>query len=127
MKFNKTNILKFLAVVTSVALLGGGLLNGSEFPGEHIARAQTAADLSENPPEITSLSATPLSAPTSQGNAKLFVRFAAGSNLGTQVTTVIDDRDVLLRDDGQGGDSAGGDGKYTAVINLDFKQLANNQ
>src|SRR5687768_14268827 len=127
MRFNQTNSLKLLAVVTSVALLVVGLLKGSELPGERITRAQTATDLSENPPEITSLSATPLSAPTAQGNAKLFVRFAAGSNLGSQVTVVIDDRDVLLRDDGQGGDSASGDGKYTAVINLDFKQLADNQ
>lgn len=127
MKLNKTNTLKALAVVASVALLVGGLFNGSELPGERVARAQTATDLSENPPEITSLSATPLSAATAQGNAKLFVRFAAGSNLGSQVTAVIDDRDVLLRDDGQGGDSASGDGKYTGIINLDFKQLADNQ
>jgi hypothetical protein len=127
MKLDKTNTLKILAVVASFALLAGGLLNGSGLPGERTTKAQTATDLSENPPEITSLSATPLSAPTSQGNAKLFVRFAAGTSLGPQVTTVIDDRDVILRDDGQGGDSASGDGKYTAVISLDFKALAANQ
>ncbi len=128
MKPNRTNTLKALAVVASVALLAGSMLfNGSEFPGERIAKAQTATTLNENSPEITSLSATPLSTPTSQGNAKLFVRFASGSNVGSQVTAFIDDHDVLLRDDGQGGDSAGGDGKYTGIINLDFNQLAANQ
>lgn len=127
MKLNKTITLKVFAVVTSVALLLVGLLSGSEFPGERSTRAQTATDLSDNPPEITSLSATPLSAPTAQGNAKLFVRFATGSNLGSQVTVVIDDSNVILRDDGQGGDTSSGDGKYTGIINLDFNQLADNQ
>lgn len=128
MKFTKLTACKLLAVAAAAALLVGTLTNEYNLPGERAAGAQTVVtNLSENPPEISSMTASPLSAPTAEGNARLVVKFAAGSGLGAQVTARIDDRDVLLRDDGLGGDASAGDGKYSGVIRLDFHALANNQ
>ncbi len=128
MKFTKLTACKLLAVAAAAALLVGTLTVEYGLPGERAAGAQTSAtNLSENPPEISSMTASPLSAPTAEGNARLVVKFAAGSGLGAQVTARIDDRDVLLRDDGMGGDASAGDGKYSGVVRLDFQALANNQ
>ncbi len=78
-------------------------------------------------PQIESMSATPLKEATAEGNAVLFVQFAPDQKIGDQVNTVIDDREVIFRDDGIEGDENKGDGTYSAVIFLDFDELAKNQ
>jgi hypothetical protein len=127
MKVTKPTMCKLLAVAVAATLLISTMLSQYNLPGERTVSAQTTTNFAETPPEISSMTASPLSAPTSQGNAQLVVKFAASSGVGSQVTVRIDDRDVLLRDDGQGGDSLAGDGKHSGIINLNFQELANNQ
>ncbi|HEV2706113.1 MAG TPA: choice-of-anchor X domain-containing protein [Pyrinomonadaceae bacterium] len=127
MKTTKPMMYKLIALAAAGALLISTLVSQYDLPVERTASAQTTTNLADNPPEISSMTASPLSTPTSQGNAQLVVKFVAGTALGSQVTARIDDRDVLLRDDGQGGDALAGDGKYSGIINLNFQELANNQ
>jgi hypothetical protein len=89
--------------------------------------ATAQEDGASGEPQIESMSATPLEKATAEGNALLFVQFAPDQKVEAQVKTVIDDRDVLLSDDGTSGDEVAGDGTYTTVIFLDFEELAKNQ
>jgi hypothetical protein len=139
MKNRWSNVLKACAIVLALSLFAGSIF----FTGTRSSRATAAAantytnaaatmaattELSEDgSPQIESMSATPLKAATAEGNAVLFVQFAPDQKIGDQVKTVIDDRDVLLRDDGTQGDEKAGDGTYSAVIFLDFEELAKNQ
>lgn len=134
-----SNALKLCAIALALSLFAGSIF----FTGTNSSRttaattastnvadpsAATSAELAEDgSPQIESMSATPLKESTAEGNAVLFVQFAADQKVGSQVNTVIDDRDVLLRDDGTGGDETAGDGTYSAVIFLDFEELARNQ
>ena len=131
MKSRRIQFVKLCAVALTLALLFGTMFAGA---GQQSTEAAAPYQTSEEPadptlaaPRVESMEATPLEAETAEGNALLLVRFAADSKVGTEVKTVIDDRDVLLRDDGTGGDEKGGDGTYSAVIFLDFNQLADNQ
>lgn len=63
---------------------------------------------------------------TKAGNALLTLDFN-GKYAGQNLRYEIDDRTVLLRDDGKGGDEAAGDGRLSAIINLDFAELTANQ
>ncbi|HLL71795.1 MAG TPA: choice-of-anchor X domain-containing protein [Pyrinomonadaceae bacterium] len=130
-------MLKLCAIVLALSLFTGSIF----FTGADSSRATaaaatsaaaplpaTSAELSDdNSPQIESMSATPLKEPTAEGNAILFVQFAPDQKVEQQVKTVIDDRDVLLRDDGAEGDESAGDGTYSAIIFLDFEELAKNQ
>jgi hypothetical protein len=135
---NRSNVLKVCAIALALSLFAGSIF----FTGASSSRATAAAATTTIPaataattaeliddgsPQVESMSATPLKAPTAEGNALLFVQFAPDQKVGDQVKTVIDDRDVLLRDDGTAGDEKAGDGTYTAVIFLDFEELAKNQ
>ncbi|HEV2802090.1 MAG TPA: choice-of-anchor X domain-containing protein [Pyrinomonadaceae bacterium] len=139
MRKSWSNMFKLCAIVLALSLFAGSIF----FTGTNSFRT-TAASASattsapatattaavqedDSSPQIESMSATPLKEPTAEGNAVLFVQFAADQKVGSEVKTVIDDRDVLLRDDGTGGDSTAGDGTYSAVIFIDFEELAKNQ
>lgn len=135
---NRSNLLKVCAIVLALSLFAGSIF----FTGADSSRATAAANtttssaamaatnaelIDDGSPQIESMSATPLKGETAEGNALLFVQFAPDQKVGDQVKTVIDDRDVLLRDDGTQGDEKAGDGTYTTVIFLDFEELAKNQ
>ncbi|HEV7903004.1 MAG TPA: choice-of-anchor X domain-containing protein [Pyrinomonadaceae bacterium] len=136
---NRSNVLKVCAIALALSLFAGSIF----FTGADSSRATAAAAttttgpaataattaelIDDGSPQVESMAATPLKAPTAEGNALLFVQFVPDQKVGAQVKTVIDDRDVLLRDDGTGGDEKAGDGTYTAVIFLDFEELAKNQ
>jgi hypothetical protein len=132
---NRSNVLKLCAIVLALSLFAGSIF----FTGADSSRATAAATptstaaattaefVDDGSPQIESMSATPLKEATAEGNALLFVQFAPDQKVGSQVKTVIDDRDVLLRDDGTEGDEKAGDGTYSAVIFLDFEELAKNQ
>src|SRR5688500_2519998 len=119
MKPSRANCLKCGAVLLALTLFTGSLLVGD---GPTSAAAPTAAPIAAQTerdggtPQVESVSATPLdsvAADTEAGNARLLVRFVAGETVKPQVMTVIDDRDVLLRDDGEGGDEVAGDGTFS--------------
>lgn len=134
---NRSNVLKVCAIALALSLFAGSIF----FTGANSSRATAAAAttsfaataatnaelIDDGSPQIESMSATPLKAETAEGNALLFVQFAPDQKVESQVKTVIDDRDVLLRDDGTAGDEKAGDGTYTTVIFLDFEELAKNQ
>ncbi|MDQ1590263.1 MAG: hypothetical protein QOG71_890 [Pyrinomonadaceae bacterium] len=139
MKNRWSNVLKLCAIALALSLFAGSIF----FTGVNSSRTTAAAATttnaatpavqeaepsSDNLPQVESMSATPLKEATADGsNAILFVQFAPDQKLGDQVKTVIDDRDVLLRDDGMEGDEKAGDGTYSTLIFLDFEELAKNQ
>jgi hypothetical protein len=136
---NRSNVLKVCAIALALSLFSGSIFfTGADSSRATAAAATTSTSLAatapasaelvdDGSPQVESMSATPLKAATAEGNALLFIRFAPDQKVGAQVKTVIDDRDVLLRDDGTEGDANAGDGTYTAVIFLDFEELAKNQ
>ena len=130
MRLTRANFLKCGALLLALALFSGSILMGD---GPASAAAPTLNDLtadsnpSVNGPQVESVSATPLDSFAPEGNARLLVRFVPGESVPPQVKTVIDDRDVILRDDGEGGDEVAGDGTFSAIVTIDFEALAANQ
>ncbi len=136
MKRSLNNYLKLTVVALALSLIIATLLNGTgrktEAAGTQgqvaaVAADPTVNDLTLNPPRVESMTTTPLADRSVIGNAVLMVRFAPDGRLGKQIKTIIDDREVVLTDDGTGGDATAGDGTYSAIIMLDFADLANNQ
>lgn len=60
------------------------------------------------------------------GNALLSLRFNEKPAL-KQLRYSFDNRTLLLRDDGLAGDEVAGDGKFSAIVNLNFAELTANQ
>jgi hypothetical protein len=136
MKNRWSNVLKVCAIVLALSLFAGSVfftgVNSSRATAATGSAATTTMAAQEtlsrgDEPQVESMSAMLLKEETPEGNALLMVQFAQDEKVGAQVKTVIDDRDVLLSDDGTGGDEAAGDGTYSAVIFLDFEELAKNQ
>jgi len=139
MKNRWSNVFKVCAIALALSLFAGSIF----FTGTNSSKATAAAPTTANTtapmpaamqdersgetPRVESISATPLKEATAEGNAVLFVQFAPDQKIGDQVNTVIEDQDVILRDDGVEGDVKAGDGTYSAVIFLDFDELAKNQ
>lgn len=63
---------------------------------------------------------------TKAGNALLILDFY-GKYEGRNLKYDFDNRTILLRDDGKGGDETAGDGRLSAIINVDFAELTANQ
>jgi len=132
MKNNRSNFFKLCAVTLALAVFAAGLTISRGGPGAQVASAASTAqtetaDAGDGSPRVEELAASPLEAETAEGNARLLVRFAADQKVGTEVKAVIDDRDVILRDDGAGGDERAGDGTHSAIVFIDFNSLADNQ
>lgn len=142
MRLNKVNCLKCGAVLLTLVLFTGSFLIGgsgrtsaaSPAP-EAAAATMTAAPAplafeGDSSPQVESVSASPLGPEdlfAAEGNARLLVIFSREEQVPLQIKAVIEDRDVLLRDDGEGGDEVGRDGTYTAIVTIDFNALADNQ
>ncbi|MGB8506970.1 MAG: hypothetical protein WCD76_01065 [Pyrinomonadaceae bacterium] len=122
MRNSKMQVIKLCTITLTVILFAGSMWFGSSS-----SRTEAATDLSDAPPRVVSMETTPLEAPTAEGNARLLVRFAPEEKVGSAVKTIIDDRDVVLTDDGTGADEVARDGTYSAIISLDFNDLADNQ
>lgn len=137
MKNRWPKALKVCAIVLALGLFAGSIF----FTGASSSKATAAATTTSAPataaattqltddgsPQIETMSATPLSEPTSEGNALLFVQFTPGQKIDVEVKTNIDGREVILQDKGIDGDERAADGTYTTVISLDFEDLAKNQ
>ncbi|HVF56887.1 MAG TPA: hypothetical protein VM934_12110 [Pyrinomonadaceae bacterium] len=131
MNYTKSQLIKLCTIALALTLFFGSIFFGSTSRSTNAANPsfarQDSADMSIDSPRVESVEATPLEKETAEGNARLLVRFAADQKVGTTVRTVIDDRDVLLSDDGTGSDERAGDGTYSAIIFVDFNELADNQ
>jgi len=128
MKQNRQQILKLSTIALAVTLAVSSFMFNSA-PATTSA-ANTAAEEEARTmtwPQAESIEATPLGEETAEGNALLLVRFAPGQEVAPTVNTVVAGRDVTLRDDGRENDDQAGDGTYTAVAFIDFRELADNQ
>jgi hypothetical protein len=130
MRRRKLQLLKLTAVGLAVCLLAASAAynassRGAAAPASPLA--QEADDGGALEPRVEAMEASPLGVETAEGNALLTVRYTPDSAVGPHVKAVIEDRDVLLRDDGEGGDQVAGDGTHSAIIFLDFEALAANQ
>ena len=76
------------------------------------------------PPKVENTTLRRLSDPTSDGNTVFIVTFAPDPRLSDRVFITLDQREVMLRDDGQGVDERAGDRKFSGVINLAIEDLA---
>jgi hypothetical protein len=131
MRRRRIQLIKLGAVGLAVSLFTASMIFKTSPKGEAApaGAVQTETDPPANPPgpRVESMEAEPLATKTAEGDALLRVRFAREEGVGPEVKTVIDDRDVILRDDGTGGDESAGDGTHSAIISLDFEALAANQ
>lgn len=133
MKLTKKQLLKLFTIALAIALAAGSLMFGSTPSKTSAASSFTGAQTTrddvgvEAPPQAESMEATPLERETAEGNALLLVRFVPDAKVAPTVSTVIEDREVLLRDDGLESDERAGDGTYSAIAFIDFNALADNQ
>jgi hypothetical protein len=131
MKLKKLQLLKLLTIALAIALATGSLMFGSapsKTNAASFASAQTTAETdAAAEPQAESMEATPLAQETAEGNALLLVRFVPDTKVEPTVRTVIEEREVLLRDDGLESDERAGDGTYSAIAFIDFNALADNQ
>jgi hypothetical protein len=131
MKLKKQQLLKLFTIAIAVTLAAGSLMFGGA-PGKTsaatFASAQEMTDTGgEATPQAESIEATPLEKETAEGNALVLVRFVRDAKVESTVRTVIEEREVLLRDDGLESDATAGDGVYSAIAFIDFNALADNQ
>ncbi|HEY0099718.1 MAG TPA: hypothetical protein VGB76_12275 [Pyrinomonadaceae bacterium] len=131
MKLKKQQLLKLFTIVLAISLAVGSLLFGAA-PGKtsaatYASMQETTDPAEEATPQAESMEATPLERETSEGNALLLVRFVRDAKVAPTVTTVIEEREVILRDDGLESDQTAGDGTYSAIAFIDFNALADNQ
>jgi hypothetical protein len=131
MKLKKLQLLKLFTIALAIALAVSSLMFGTA-PGK--TSAATFASLQEQTdtgdeavPQAESIEATPLEKETAEGNALVLVRFVPDAKVAPTVSTVIEERAVLLRDDGTESDTRAGDGIYSAIAFIDFNALADNQ
>lgn len=131
MKLKKIQLLKLFTIALAIALAVSSLMFGaapSKTSAATFASAQETIDTGEEAaPQAESIEATPLEQETAEGNALLLVRFVPDAKVAETVRTVIEEREVLLRDDGLESDERAGDGTYTAIAFVDFNALAENQ
>jgi hypothetical protein len=123
----KTQAIKLCAVAVAAVVLTTTMLVGSTSLKTDAAVTAFAQEGTANTPRVETMEATPLDKATPEGNALLLVRFTKDSNVSAEMKTVIDDRDVVLRDTGADGDAVANDGVHSAIISLDFNALADNQ
>lgn len=94
---------------------------------ERLAPAVSMADsLRQGLIRPTDATITPLQTGPGGTRARLTVRFAPARPRTTIVITP-EGRDVVLRDDGAGGDSVAGDGIHTAIVDLSAAELQRDQ
>ncbi|HVG31256.1 MAG TPA: choice-of-anchor X domain-containing protein [Pyrinomonadaceae bacterium] len=131
MKLKKQQLLKLFTIAIAVTLAAGSLIFGgapSKTSAAAFVSAQETTDTrDEATPQAESIEAAPLEKETDEGNALLLVRFVPDAKVAPTITTVIEEREVLLRDDGLGSDAKAGDGVYSAIAFIDFNALADNQ
>ena len=112
-----------LALIFAVTVRGFGPAGQAPAPGPATINRGLSADL----PDIEAIWAEPLGEPAPEGNVLLVVRFANGPQLERRLAFPIGSGDIVLRDDGTGGDKEAGDGRFSAIAMLDLDELRANQ
>jgi hypothetical protein len=131
MKLKKLQLLKLFTIILAIALAVSSLMFGaapSKTSAATFASLQESSDTAEEiAPQAESMEVALLEKETAEGNAVLLVRFVPDAKVAPTIWTVIEERDVLLRDDGAESDAKAGDGTYTTIAFIDFNALADNQ
>ena len=131
MSYKKSQLTKTLVVVIAATLIAGAMITSQANVSPtntkavrspmNVASAQTTTPAKDHSVFIKRLDRS-----TKAGNALLILSFN-GKHAGQQLKYSFDDRTILLRDDGRGGDEVAGDGRLSAIVDLDFSELAANQ
>jgi hypothetical protein len=87
----------------------------------------TNRGLNPDLPDIETIWAEPLPEPSPEGNVRLVVRFAKELQLEQRFAVQSGRSDLVLRDDGTGGDKQAGDGSFSAITTLDLDELRASQ
>ena len=112
-----------LVLMFTVIVQGFGSSGHTSVPGSATINRGMNSDL----PDVEAIWAEPLSEPAPEGNVLLVVRFANGPQLEQRLSFQIGGSDIVLRDDGIGGDKQAGDGRFSAIVRLDLDELRANQ
>ena len=132
MEERKSRLVKLIAVLIVSALLTTAMVSrGVTANNEAVnlkaagspARLAQAADFRTD----HTVSVKRLQAATKAGNALLILQFNDKSMTGRRLKIDIDNRPTVFCDDGTSGDEVAGDGKLSAVVNLDFAALTASQ
>lgn len=131
MTYKNSKLAKSLVVLITAVMFAGMMTasRASNSATEMIAVKSSAASASPQtvtPTKDHSVFIKKLKDPTPAGNALLSLRFR-NTKVGKQAKLPLDGRMVVLHDDGQAGDEVAGDGKLSAIISLNFSELAANQ
>jgi hypothetical protein len=131
MKHPKSKLVKTLVAIIASAMLATAMVNGAITATEASKRAalglevSSLAKVSDSPANHT-VFVKRLKASTPEGNALLILQFE-NNKTGPQLKININKRLMVFRDDGTSGDEVAGDGKLSAVVNLDFAALTASQ
>jgi len=132
MSHRKSSMIKSLVVLVAVALLAASMVSGGATANE-AARVPAAASAVMPPAQSFdsqanhTVSVKRLKESTPEGNALLILNFNDEDKLGKLLRINIDNRTVVFRDDGTGGDEVAGDRRMSARVNLNFAALTANQ
>jgi hypothetical protein len=97
---------------------------GAVFVDPRMAVPRTTQDsLRQGTINVADASITPVERGPAGMKARLEVRFAPARRGGKPIAIRPDGRDIVLRDDGTQGDSAGVDGVFSAMIDLSNEEL----
>lgn len=119
----KRYVLALAVTFIFVTVHGFGSAGQTSVPGSATINRGMNSDL----PDIEAIWAEPLSEPSPEGNVLLVVRFANGPQPEQRFAIQIGRSDIVLRDDGTGGDRQAGDGRFSAITRLDLDELRATQ
>lgn len=114
-----------MAFAMLVFLLSMGCKPSEKLPPSGPSRLNP--DFKRNPPRAEKTTLTRLAEETAEGNTILVVKFARESQLADSVAIMLEQREVILRDDGQGVDEQADDGKFSAVVNIPEEEIVATQ
>ncbi|MFP5264094.1 MAG: hypothetical protein ACLGJB_19605 [Blastocatellia bacterium] len=132
MKHPKSKLVKSLVGLVAVALLavsmvsGGVTANEAAKPSAFGLRAAPLAQIS-GPESDHSVFIKRLKEGSPGGNALLILQFNDNKNIGKLLRINLNNRTTVFRDDGTFGDEVAGDGRLSAIVNIDFSALTANQ
>src|SRR5580704_11102331 len=96
-------------------------------PGERdqIAHQIADRDLSLDPLHTSDIDITPLPNPTDDANAIIKIKFTE-RHLPSSLKIILDERVVIIHDDGKNRDEKAGDGIFTGLAKIDFSDIDRN-
>ncbi|HKP87680.1 MAG TPA: hypothetical protein VJZ26_16385 [Blastocatellia bacterium] len=131
MTYKKSKLAKSLVVLITVASFAGIMITSrANISSTEMSRARaplnTASAQTVIPTKDHSVYVKRLKEITPDGNALLILRFH-NTKVGRQLKLPVYNRTILLHDDGTAGDEVADDGRLSAIVSLNFSEIAANQ